>query len=302
MFINKSKVKHQKITSQKYINIPKYKIMTYKDLSDAIKSKNSFLCVGLDSDIEKIPQFLLKEEDPVFEFNKRIINATHQYTIAYKINTAFYESRGITGWHGLVKTIDFINQNYPEIFVIADAKRGDIGNTSEQYAKAFFETLNCDAITIAPYMGVDSVSPFLSFKDKWSIVLGLTSNKGAQDFQFNYMSDKQQYIYENVISTSKEWGSKENMMYVVGATQTEYLQRIRKIIPDHFLLVPGVGVQGGSLEDVIKYGMNCNGGLLINSSRGIIYAGDGENFIDSVKEKAFETSTKMKGLLERYSK
>ncbi len=274
--------------------------MTYKDLSDAIKNKNSFLCVGLDSDIEKIPQFLLKEEDPIFEFNKRIINATHQYSIAYKINTAFYESRGIAGWHSLINTIDFINKNYPEIFVIADAKRGDIGNTSEQYAKAFFETLNCDAITIAPYMGVDSVSPFLSFKGKWSIVLGLTSNKGSQDFQFNYIPDKQEYIYENVISTSKEWGSKENMMYVVGATQTEYLQRIRKIIPEHFLLVPGVGAQGGSLEDVVKYGMNSNGGLLINSSRGIIYAGEGENFIDAVREKAFETASKMKVLLEKY--
>ncbi len=274
--------------------------MTYKDLSDAINTKNSFLCVGLDSDIEKIPQFLLKEEDPIFEFNKRIIIATNEYTIAYKINTAFYESRGIAGWHSLIKTIDFINQNYPQILVIADAKRGDIGNTSEQYAKAFFETLNCDAITIAPYMGVDSVSPFLSFKNKWSIVLALTSNKGAQDFQFNYIPDKQEYVYENVINTSKEWGSKENMMYVVGATQTDYLQRIRKIIPDHFLLVPGVGAQGGSLEDVIKYGMNSNGGLLINSSRGIIYAGEGENFIDAVKEKAFETSSKMKLLLEKY--
>ncbi len=276
--------------------------MNYKDLSDAINTKKSFLCVGLDSDIKKIPQFLLKEEDPVFEFNKRIIAATQEYTIAYKINTAFYESRGIAGWHSLTKTVDFINQNYPEIFVIADAKRGDIGNTSEQYAKAFFETLNCDAITIAPYMGVDSVSPFLSFKDKWSIVLGLTSNKGSQDFQFNYIPDKQQYVYENVISTSKEWGSKENMMYVVGATQTEYLQRIRKIIPEHFLLVPGVGAQGGSLEDVIKYGMNSNGGLLINSSRGIIYAGEGENFIDAVKAKAMETANQMKVLLEKYGR
>ncbi len=272
--------------------------MTYKDLSNEINKKESFLCVGLDSDINKIPKFLLNEKDPIFEFNKQIILATHSATVAYKINTAFYESRGIAGWQSLSSTVEFLRQNFPEILIIADAKRGDIGNTSEQYAKAFFEELNCDAITIAPYMGVDSVSPFLSFNDKWGILLALTSNAGSKDFQFDYIPDNEQYLYERVISKSKEWGTKENMMYVVGATQTEYLQRIRKIIPQHFLLVPGVGAQGGSLEEVAKYGMNSNCGLLVNMSRGIIYLANDENFAEAAKEKASEIGSKMSELLK----
>lgn len=274
--------------------------MTYKDLTEAINKKESFLCVGLDSDINKIPEFLLSENDPVFEFNKQIIKATHKFTVAYKINTAFYESRGIAGWQSLSSTVEFLNQNFPDIFIIADAKRGDIGNTSEQYAKAFFGQLNCDAITIAPYMGIDSVSPFLSFKDKWGILLALTSNRGSKDFQFNYIADNEQYIYENVISKSKEWGSKENMMYVVGATQADYFKSIRKLIPEHFLLVPGVGAQGGSLEDVAKYGMNSNCGLLVNSSRGIIFQKQDEGFYEAAKQKAFEIQQEMKILLKKY--
>ncbi len=274
--------------------------MTYKKLSDEITKKESFLCVGLDSDINKIPQFLLKYDDPIFEFNKQIILATHSVTVSYKLNIAFYESRGLAGWQSLISTVEFLKQNYPDILIIADAKRGDIGNTSEQYAKAFFDTLNCDAITIAPYMGIDSVSPFLSFKDKWGILLALTSNKGSKDFQFNYSADNQQFLYENIISKSQEWGTKENMMYVVGATQTDYLQRIRKIIPEHFLLVPGVGAQGGSLEEVAKYGMNSHCGLLVNMSRGIIYLKDDENFAEAAKQKALETRDTMKILLDKY--
>lgn len=274
--------------------------MTYTDITNEIKRKESFLCIGLDSAIDKIPNFLLTNEDPVFEFNKQIIDTTHSLTVSYKLNTAFYESRGINGWHSFKKTVEYLNQKHPEILIIADAKRGDIGNTSEQYAKAFFDNFNCDAITIAPYMGVDSVKPFLSFKNKWGILLALTSNEGSKDFQFNYMPDSQEYIYEQVIRKSKEWGSKENMMYVVGATQTDYMKRIRKIIPDHFLLVPGVGAQGGSLDEVAKYGMNKNCGLLVNSSRGIIFAGKGENYLTDVKQKAVEIQKSMSLLLAQY--
>lgn len=274
--------------------------MTYTEIANEIKKKESFLCIGLDSAIDKIPKFLLKNEDPVFDFNKQIIDTTHSLTVSYKLNTAFYESRGIKGWNSFEKTVEYINKNYPEILIIADAKRGDIGNTSEQYAKAFFENLNCDAITIAPYMGIDSVKPFLSFKNKWGILLALTSNAGSKDFQLNYMPDSQEYIYEQLIRKSKDWGSKENMMYVVGATQTEYLKRIRNIIPEHFLLVPGVGAQGGSLEEVAKYGMNNNCGLLVNSSRGIIFAGKDENYLTNVKQKADELQKSMSLLLKKY--
>ncbi|MDF1546231.1 MAG: orotidine-5'-phosphate decarboxylase [Bacteroidales bacterium] len=273
--------------------------MNYIDLSIEIVKKESFLCIGLDSEIEKIPEFLLEKEDPVFEFNKRIIDATNDLAVAYKINTAFYESRGLKGWESLKKTEDYL-KNFPEILSIADAKRGDIGNTSEQYAKAFFKNLKFDAITIAPYMGVDSVSPFLSFKDKWVILLALTSNVGASDFQFNYITESQEYLYEQIIRKSSEWGDKQNMMYVVGATQAEHLVRIRKIIPNHFLLVPGVGAQGGSLENVAKFGMNKSCGLLVNSSRGIIFAGTDGNFANKAREQAIEIQQEMKILLKKY--
>lgn len=273
--------------------------MNYIDLSIEIVKKESFLCIGLDSEIEKIPEFLLEKEDPVFEFNKRIIDATNDLAVAYKINTAFYESQGLKGWESLKNTEDYL-KNFPEILSIADAKRGDIGNTSEQYAKAFFKNLKFDAITIAPYMGVDSVSPFLSFKDKWVILLALTSNVGANDFQFNYITESQEYLYEQIIRKSSEWGDKQNMMYVVGATQAEHLVRIRKIIPNHFLLVPGVGAQRGSLENVAKFGMNKSCGLLVNSSRGIIFAGTDGNFANKAREQAIEIQQEMKILLKKY--
>jgi orotidine-5'-phosphate decarboxylase len=273
--------------------------MTYTDLAIEIVKKETFLCIGLDSQIEKIPAFLHEKEDPVFEFNKQIIDATQDLVVAYKINTAFYESRGIKGWQSLQKTIDYLKK-YPEVLIIADAKRGDIGNTSEQYAQAFLKELDCDAITIAPYMGVDSVSPFLSFENKWTILLALTSNTGAQDFQFNYLAESQEYLYEQVIRKSLEWGTKENMMYVVGATQANHLKRIRKIIPHHFLLIPGVGAQGGSLEEVAKHGMNKSCGLLVNSSRGIIFAGTDANFANMAREQAFELQIEMKMLLKKY--
>lgn len=273
--------------------------MDYTTLAIEIVKKESFLCIGLDSEIEKIPSYLLEEEDPVFEFNKQIIDATHDLAVSYKINTAFYESRGLEGWKSLEKTITYLKK-YPEILVIADAKRGDIGNTSTQYAKAFFGTLDCDAITVAPYMGIDSVSPFLAFKDKWTILLALTSNEGSKDFQFNFLQEPQEYLYEQVIRKSLSWGDKNNMMYVVGATQAESLKRIRKIIPKHFLLVPGVGAQGGSLEDVAKYGMNKSCGLLVNSSRGIIFASNDNNFAEKAREKAFEMQNEMKTLLQNY--
>ena len=273
--------------------------MTYTDLAIEIVKKETFLCIGLDSEYKKIPAYLYDKEDSVFEFNKLIIDATHDLVVAYKINTAFYESRGLKGWQSLQKTIDYL-KNFPEVLVIADAKRGDIGNTSEQYAKAFFSELNCDAITVAPYMGIDSVSPFLSFENKWTILLALTSNDGSKDFQFNYLTDSQEYLYEQVINKSSKWGNKENMMYVVGATQADHLKRIRKLIPHHFLLVPGVGAQGGSLENVAKYGMNKSCGLLVNSSRGIIFAGTDANFANMAREQAFEIQIEMKLLLKKY--
>lgn len=273
--------------------------MTYTELAIEIVKKETFLCIGLDTQIEKIPAFLHEKEDPVFEFNKQIIDATEDLVVAYKMNTAFYESQGLKGWESLQKTVNYLKK-YPEVLVIADAKRGDIGNTSEQYAKAFLKELDFDAITIAPYMGVDSVSPFLSFKNKWSILLALTSNAGSQDFQFNYLHDSQEYLYEQVIRKSAEWGTRENMMYVVGATQANHLKRIRKSIPHHFLLIPGVGAQGGSLEEVAKHGMNKSGGLLVNSSRGIIFAGTDANFANLARERAFKLQLEMKMLLKKY--
>ncbi len=273
--------------------------MNYIDLAIEIIKKESFLCVGLDSAIDKIPNCLQNSEDPVFEFNKQIIDATLDLVVAYKINIAFYESRGAKGWISLEKTVNYLKK-FPEILVIADAKRGDIGNTSTEYAKAFFENLNFDAITIAPYMGIDSVSPFLSFKDKWAILLAITSNEGANDFQFNYLSDSQEYLYEQVIRKSLKWGDEKNMMYVIGATQAEHLGRVRKLAPKHFLLIPGVGEQGGKLEDVAKFGMNKSCGLIVNSSRGIIFASKENDFAKIAREKAAELQQEMKTLLKQY--
>lgn len=270
-------------------------IMTTQELIAQIKEKKSFLCIGLDVDLDKIPSHLLQEEDPIFEFNKAIIDATHQLCVAYKPNTAFYEAYGIKGWKSLEKTIQYLNNNYPEIFTIADAKRGDIGNTSTMYAKAFFEDLAFDSVTVAPYMGKDSVEPFLAFKNKHTIMLALTSNAGAFDFQTKKIDDKE--LYKQVLETSKKWKNSGNLMYVVGATKAEYFREIRKIIPNSFLLVPGIGAQGGSLQDVCKYGLSKNIGLLINSSRGIIYASKNEDFAIKAAEKAQELQLQMKKLL-----
>ena len=265
--------------------------MNKQNIINQIKAKKSFLCVGLDTDIKKIPQHLLKEDDPVFAFNKAIIDATAKYAVAYKLNTAFYEVYGAKGWLSLEKTINYIKENYPEMFVIADAKRGDIGNTSANYARAFFETLKADAITVAPYMGVDSVEPFLGFEGKWVILLALTSNKGSKDFQ--YLSADGKELYKNVLLKSKEWADSDKMMYVVGATHPEELGEIRKMMPESFLLVPGVGAQGGDLQAVAKYGLNDQIGLLVNSSRGIIYASNGEDFAERAAEEAEKLQKQM---------
>ena len=270
--------------------------MTKDFLVDQIRKKQSFLCIGLDVDLNKIPQHLLELEDPIFEFNKAIIDATHQLCVAYKPNTAFYEAYGLKGWQSLEKTIDYLNKNYPEIFTIADAKRGDIGNTSRMYAKAFFEDLGFDSVTVAPYMGKDSVEPFLEFNDKNAILLALTSNEGAFDFQTKTVEHTE--LYKQVLITSKTWRNSQNLMYVVGATKAEYLTDIRKLIPDNFLLVPGVGAQGGSLEEVCKYGMTQNVGLLINSSRGIIYASNKADFANAAQLKAQELQQQMALILQ----
>ncbi|MFC7444564.1 orotidine-5'-phosphate decarboxylase [Mesoflavibacter profundi] len=270
--------------------------MTTQQLIDQIKKKKSFLCVGLDVDLNKIPQHLLQTEDPIFEFNKAIIDATHHLCVAYKPNIAFFEAYGLKGWQALEKTINYLNENHPEIFTIADAKRGDIGNTSTMYAKAFFEDLAFDSVTIAPYMGKDSVEPFLAFKDKHTILLALTSNQGAFDFQTKLVEGKE--LYKQVLETSKTYTNSENLMYVVGATKAEYLSEIRQIIPDSFLLVPGVGAQGGNLQDVCKYGMTKDVGLLINSSRGIIYASNQEDFAQAAAQKAEALQKEMQAILE----
>ncbi len=269
--------------------------MLTTELVNQIKKKKSFLCIGLDVDVSKIPSFLLEKDDPIFEFNKAIIDATHHLCVAYKPNTAFYEAYGIKGWESLEKTIKYLNQNYPEIFTIADAKRGDIGNTSSMYAKAFFEDLNFDSVTVTPYMGKDSVEPFLAFKDKITILLALTSNAGAFDFQTKVSDEKE--VYKHVLEISKSYKNSENLMYVVGATKAEFLVDVRKIVPKSFLLVPGIGAQGGNLEDVCKHGMTEDIGLLINSSRGIIYASTKEDYAEAAAIKAKELQKKMEVLL-----
>ena len=269
--------------------------MTRHQLFQLIQKKKSFLCVGLDSDYSKIPDFLKEFDDPVFEFNKRIIQETHEFTIAYKPNLAFYESLGTQGWQSLEKTIEFLKGF--DVFTIADAKRGDIGNTSKMYAKAFFENLDFDAVTVAPYMGIDSVSPFLEYQNKWVILLVLTSNKGAFDFQFTVNKETSRKLFEEVIIKSQQWGTADNMMYVVGATQANMLADIRKIAPDHFLLVPGVGAQGGSLEEVAKYGLNDHCGLIVNSSREIIFASKEKDFAEKAGIKAKELQHKMELIL-----
>lgn len=274
--------------------------MKFSELTVEIVKKQSFLCIGLDSDIGKIPKHLLNLEDPVFEFNKQIIDATHDLCIAYKPNSAFYESRGAAGWKSLEKTVHYLNENYPELFLIADAKRGDIGNTSKEYAKSFFTHMNFDAITVAPYMGKDSVEPFLSFKNKWLIVLALTSNTGAQDFQFSWLADENLYMYEKVINETLKWGSHENTMFVVGATKAEHLRRIRKLVPNHFLLVPGIGAQGGSLKEVVINGITKNCGLIVNSSRGIIFASNEKDFAQAARKKALLLQDEMSQLLRKY--
>jgi len=270
--------------------------MKRTELFEQIRRKRSFLCIGLDTDIEKIPAFLKETSDPVFEFNRQIIDLTHDLCVAYKPNLAFYESLGAEGWTSLEKTIRHIRTNYPEQFIIADAKRGDIGNTSGLYARAFFEKLDVDAVTVAPYMGEDSVKPFLTYPGRWAIVLALTSNKGAYDFQL-VADDKGEQLFEKVLITSQSWGNPDNMMYVVGATKAEKLAEIRSIVPDHFLLVPGVGAQGGSLEEVARFGMNGQCGLLVNSSRAIIYASAGEDFAQRAREEAMKVQGEMEELL-----
>ena len=267
--------------------------MNKQELINQIKQKKSFLCIGLDTDIQKIPEHLLKFDDPVFEFNKQIIDSTKDLCVAYKLNTAFYESNGINGWKSLMKTIEYIPKN---IFSIADAKRGDIGNTSKMYAKTFFETMDFDSITVNPYMGSDSVEPFLDFNNKWVILLALTSNKGSEDFQ-NFSNQSNVKLYQQVIEKSMNWSDDSRIMYVVGATKSDSLKEIRKIIPDHFLLIPGVGAQGGSLDDVVKFGMNKDCGLLINSSRSIIYAGHGENFAENARKAALKIKLDMENYL-----
>jgi len=270
--------------------------MNRQKLIEEIRSKKSFLCIGLDVDKNKIPPHLLKEQDPVFSFNKAIIDATHHLAVAYKPNTAFYEAYGLEGWKTLERTINYLNENYPEIFTIADAKRGDIGNTSSRYAEAFFKDLNFDSVTVAPYMGSDSIEPFLEFENKFAIMLALTSNKGGLDFQV-IEDDSGEALYERVLRTSLGWANSDRLMYVVGATRPEYFERIRRIVPDHFLLVPGVGAQGGSLEEVCQYGLNSDVGLLINSSRGIIYASQEKDFAAKSAEKAEELQKEMAAIL-----
>ena len=271
--------------------------MTTETLVKNIKNKKSFLCIGLDPDLSKIPKHLLFEEDPIFEFNKQLIDATNHLTVAYKPNTAFYEAYGVKGWISLQKTIEYLNHNYPEIFTIADAKRGDIGNTSTKYAEAFFTTLNFDAITVSPYMGKDSVEPFLNFENKFTVLLALTSNVGSQNFQEKTINDTT--LFEEVLKESLKWNNSQNLMFVVGATKAEYLKKVRTIVPNNFLLIPGVGTQGGSLEEVCKYGLNHQVGLLINSSRDIIYAGNNLDFAQKAAEKAVKLQTKMATILAK---
>ncbi len=271
--------------------------MTKAELIQQIKQKNSFLCVGLDTDLKKIPPHLLKASDPVFEFNKQIIDATIDHCVAYKPNLAFYEALGAKGLESLEKTMEYLPK---DVFTIADAKRGDIGNTSSLYARAFFENMHFDSITVAPYMGEDSVKPFLDYDKKWVILLALTSNMGSKDFQSLRIKDTNTQLFEEVLKTSSGWGNDQNMMYVVGATKAEKLMEIRGIVPNHFLLVPGVGAQGGSLAEVAKYGMNADCGLLVNSSRGIIYASQNHDFADKAKAEAIKLQQEMEKYLQMY--
>jgi len=271
--------------------------MNKEQLFEQIKAKRSFLCIGLDTDILKIPAHLKDTSDPIFAFNKEIIDATQDLCVAYKPNLAFYESLGVAGWVALEKTVSYIRYKYPEQFIIADAKRGDIGNTSNLYARAFFDHMDFDAVTVAPYMGEDSVKPFMTYLDRWVILLALTSNKGAFDFQFLKDEKSGDQLFESVLKTSQTWGTTDNMMYVVGATKAENLEGIRQLVPDHFLLVPGVGAQGGSLEEVARYGMNDYCGLLVNSSRAIIYASNEEDFAAKAREAAMGVQVDMEELL-----
>ena len=271
--------------------------MNKQQLFQNIKEKKTFLCVGLDTDIDKLPESVLNNsDDPVFEFNVAIIDATADFCVAYKPNLAFYESQGLKGWDALERTVNYIRTKYPDQFIIADAKRGDIGNTSQMYARTFFEEMDFDAVTVAPYMGEDSVTPFLGYENNWVILLALTSNKGAYDFQF--MEENGEKLFEKVLKTSKEWGTDENMMYVVGATKAEMLTDIRKIVPNHFLLVPGVGAQGGSLQEVAKYGLTNECGLLVNSSRQIIYASKNNDFAEKAKEESKKVQQEMEEILK----
>ena len=273
--------------------------MNKQQLVEQIRTKRSFLCVGLDTDLKKVPQCILSEEDPIFAFNKAIIDATAPYCIAYKPNLAFYECFGVKGWVAFEKTINYLRKNYPEQFIIADAKRGDIGNTSAMYARAFFEDLDVDALTVAPYMGEDSVTPFLNYKDKWVVLLALTSNKGSHDFQLT-TDENGKRLFEEVLDKSQKWANDEQMMYVVGATQGKLFADIRKHVPNHFLLVPGVGAQGGSLEEVCKYGMTKECGLIVNSSRGIIYADNTPNFAEAAGKAARTLQQEMALLLSSH--
>ena len=273
--------------------------MTRKELIASIQRKRSFLCVGLDTDLKKVPAHLLQEEDPVFAFNKAIIDATAPYCVAYKPNLAFYESMGVKGWIAFEKTVAYLRENYPDQFIIADAKRGDIGNTSAMYARTFFEEMDLDAVTVAPYMGEDSVTPFLGYEGKWVILLALTSNKGSHDFQLTEDAQGEK-LFEKVLRKSQEWAGNDQMMYVVGATRGKAFEDIRRIAPNHFLLVPGIGAQGGSLEEVCKYGMTSECGLIVNSSRAIIYADATERFAQVAGEKAREVQAQMAQELDRY--
>ena len=270
--------------------------MKLEDLIIQIKNKNSFLCVGLDTDVNKIPKFLLNEDDPIFSFNKSIIDHTNKHSVAYKINPAFYESHGVNGWESMKKTIDYINDNHPEIFTIADAKRGDIGNTSKMYAQSFFSKMNFDSVTINPYMGSDSIKPFLQFENRFAILLGLTSNTGANDIQLK-TTNNDDFIFMEMIKSSKKWGDKNNMMYVVGATKIDFIQKIRSEIPNHFLLIPGVGAQGGDLKDVCKHALNDNIGIIVNSSRSIIYASADNDFAIAAANQAIILQIQMSAIL-----
>jgi len=272
--------------------------MNHLQLFNNIVKKKSFLCVGLDTEIEKLPPSLLNHDNPVLEFNRRIIDATHSFAVAFKPNVAFYEYTGAQGWITLQETVKYVRENYPDIFIIADAKRGDIGNTSKMYAKAFFENMDCDAVTVAPYMGEDSIKPFLSYSQKWVILLALTSNRGADDFQ--YHNEDGIRLFERVLTLSQQWGNTDNLMYVIGATRAEMLKDIRKIVPQHFLLVPGIGAQGGSLAEVAGYGMTNKCGLLVNSSRGIIFADNSEIFDKVAGEKAREIQLEMAQYLKEH--